>query len=156
MQLRRARGATPFFCLSFLLTGAALAAAQAKAPEAAAQTPTVENSVVKIFATARYPDPYKPWTKQAPREGTGTGVIIEGKRILTNAHVVLYASQVQVQANASGDKISATVETIAPGIDLAILKLDDESFFDTRPPLPRATLLPAVKDALQGRLSAAA
>ncbi|MEN9637876.1 MAG: hypothetical protein RL077_6280 [Verrucomicrobiota bacterium] len=148
MQLHRARGATPFFYLSLLLTGSALAAAESKAPEAAAQTPAVENSVVKIFATARYPDPYKPWTKQAPREGTGTGVIIEGKRILTNAHVVLYASQVQVQANASGDKISATVETIAPGIDLAILKLDDESFFETRPPLPRATLLPAVKDAV--------
>jgi S1-C subfamily serine protease len=34
----------------------------------------------------------------------GHGVIIEGKRILTNAHVVVYASQVQVQANQSGDK----------------------------------------------------
>ena len=60
---------------------------------------TVENAVVKVFSTSRLPDPYKPWTKQAPRESTGTGVIIEGKRILTNAHVVLYASQVQVQAN---------------------------------------------------------
>jgi S1-C subfamily serine protease len=110
--------------------------------------PTVENSVVKIFATARYPDPYKPWTKQAPREGTGTGVIIEGKRILTNAHVVLYASQVQVQANQSGDKISATVESIGQGIDLAVLKLDDESFFDARPPLARAANLPAVKDSV--------
>ncbi len=109
---------------------------------------SVENTVVKVFSTARYPDPYKPWTKQAPRESTGTGVIIEGNRILTNAHVVLYASQVQVQANQSGDKISATVETIAPGIDLAILKLDDETFFNTRPPLPRATTLPAVKDSV--------
>ncbi len=113
---------------------------------AAGAVPAVENSVVKVFATARYPDPYKPWIKQGPREGTGSGVIIEGKRILTNAHVVLYASQVQVQANQSGDKISATVETIATGIDLAVLKLDDESFFDTRPPLPRAAKLPAVKD----------
>jgi S1-C subfamily serine protease len=114
----------------------------AAAPKAAA----VESSVVKIFSTSRFPDPYKPWQKQGPRESTGTGVIIEGKRILTNAHVVLYASQVQVQANQSGDKISATVESIAQGIDLAVLKLDDESFFDHRPPLPRATKLPAVKD----------
>ncbi len=108
----------------------------------------VENTVVKVFSTIRYPDPYKPWAKQAPRESTGTGVIIEGNRILTNAHVVLYASQVQVQANQSGDKISATVETIAPGIDLAILKLDDERFFATRPPLARATKLPEVKDSV--------
>jgi S1-C subfamily serine protease len=70
---------------------------------------TVENSVVKIFSTVRYPDPYKPWTKQSPEEQTGSGVVIEGKRILTNAHVVNYASQVQIQANQAGDKISATV-----------------------------------------------
>ncbi|MCX6951797.1 MAG: trypsin-like peptidase domain-containing protein [Verrucomicrobia bacterium] len=112
------------------------------------QNNAVENAVVKIFSTMRGPDPYKPWTKQAPREATGTGIIIEGKRILTNAHVVLYASQVQVQANQSGDKISATVESIAPGIDLAVLKLEDDTFFDTRPPLPRATMLPSVKDAV--------
>jgi S1-C subfamily serine protease len=113
-----------------------------------AGSPALENSVVKIFSTVRYPDPFKPWTKQAPFEATGTGMVIEGHRILTNAHVVLYASQVLVQANQSGDKVPATVETIAQGIDLAVLKLDDESFFDTRPPLPRATRLPAVKDSV--------
>ena len=64
-------------------------------------------------------------------------MVIDGKRILTNAHVVLYASQIQIQANQAGDKISATVEAVAPGIDLAVLKLDDESFFDTHPPLAR-------------------
>ena len=68
-----------------------------------------------------------PWTQAARRaRSPASGVVIEGKRILTNAHVVLYASQVQVQANQAGDKMSATVEAIAPGIDLAVLKLDDE------------------------------
>ena len=108
----------------------------------------VENSVVKIFATLRTPDPFKPWTKQAPRDITGTGVVIEGRRILTNAHVALYASQMQIQANQSGDKQSATVEFIAPGIDLAVLKLDDESFFSTHPALIRAAKLPTVKDSV--------
>lgn len=96
----------------------------------------------------RYPEPFRPWTKQQPQEVTGSGVVIEGKRILTNAHVVLYASQVQVQANQSGDKISATVEAIAPGIDLAILKLDEEAFFETHDPVPRASVLPEIKDAV--------
>lgn len=123
------------------------AASEATPAKADAASP-LENAVVKIFSTLRGPDPYKPWSKQAPREATGTGVIIEGKRILTNAHVVLYSSQVQVQANQSGDKIPATVEYIAPGIDLAVLKLEDETFFDTRPPLPRAPMLPVVKDAV--------
>lgn len=108
---------------------------------------SVANSVVKVFSTVRYPDLFKPWAKSSPTAITGSGVVIEGKRILSNAHVVEYASQVQIQANQSGDKISATVEAIAPGIDLAVLKLDDESFFDTHPPLPRAKTLPEIKDA---------
>src|SRR6202167_33084 len=112
----------------------------------AGQAPAIENSVVKVFATMRYPDPFKPWTKQAPSEVSGSGVVIEGKRILTNAHVVLYATQVQIQANAAGDKVPATVVAVAPGIDLAVLHLDDPSFFDTHPPVARASKLPQIKD----------
>jgi len=129
-----------------LLPPVLLALLPLAAPAAETPAPAVEHSVVKIFSTMRAPDPFKPWTKQSPREGTGTGVVIEGQRILTNAHVVLYASQVQVQGHQSGDKIPATVEFIAPGIDLAVLKLEDESFFASRPPLARASKLPAIKD----------
>jgi len=118
----------------------------AKAAADAGKASSVENSVVKVFTTMRHPDVYRPWNKQAPSDATGSGVVIEGKRILTNAHVVLYSSQVLIQANQAGDKIPATVETVAPGIDLAVLKLDDESFFDTHAPLPRASTLPDIKD----------
>src|SRR5262245_10228190 len=31
---------------------------------AEAKSSVVEKSVVKVFSTVRYPDPYKPWTKQ--------------------------------------------------------------------------------------------
>ncbi|MDP9008262.1 MAG: serine protease [Pseudomonadota bacterium] len=126
-----------------VLTGAAVAASHAAD---AVQAPALENSVVKIFSTMRFPDPFKPWTKQAPSDATASGVVIEGRRILTNAHAVLYASQVQVQANAAGDKVSASVLAIAPGIDLAVLQLDDPSFFDTHPPVARASKLPQIKD----------
>jgi S1-C subfamily serine protease len=108
----------------------------------------IEKSVVKIFTTVRHPDYFKPWTKQSPTSLVGSGVVIEGKRILSNAHIVLYASQVQVQANEAGDKISGSVVGISPEIDLAVIKLDDESFFDSHPPLARAKELPGVKDAV--------
>ncbi|NHZ62480.1 S1C family serine protease [Massilia genomosp. 1] len=120
-------------------------AAPPAAPVAAIPA-NLENSVVKVFATLRRPDPYKPWTKASPLEVSGSGVVIDGKRILTNAHVVGYASQVQVQASQAGGKVSATVVAVARGIDLAILKLDDESFFDTHAPVARASVLPDVRD----------
>ncbi len=113
-----------------------------------ANTNSAENSVIKIFSTVGYPDLYKPWAKQTPVELSGSGVVIEGKRILSNAHLLLYASDVQVQASQSGDKVSATVVAIAPSIDLAILKLDDETFFDSHPPLPRSAKLPDIRDAV--------
>ncbi len=141
---------SPTCFLRLLLVGALGAAALAAQAQASSPAPSlhIEDSVVKVFSTIRQPDTSKPWAKQSPQEATGTGVIIEGHRILTNAHVVLYASQVQVQANQAGDKISATVEFLAPGIDLAVLKLEDDSFFAARPPLKRANLLPEVKDAV--------
>ena len=140
----------PIFTLA-LAAALALAladAARADDPKADAskQEDVVRNSVVKISATMRGPDMVRPWTKQSPREASGTGVVIDGKRILTNAHVVLYASQLFVESHESSDKLVATVEAVAPGIDLAVLKLDDESFFDKRPPLARTHELPAIKD----------
>jgi S1-C subfamily serine protease len=134
--------------LARILAAACLAAPLGARLLADAAPPAIEASVVKVFSTLRSPDLTRPWTKQPPSEATGSGVVIDGKRILTNAHVVLYASQVQIQANLAGDKISAKVEYIAPTIDLAVLKLDDESFFDAHPPLPRASALPAIKDAV--------
>jgi S1-C subfamily serine protease len=121
-------------------------AAIATPPAAETKADAVANSVVKVFSTMRYPDLYKPWTKGSPSDATGSGVVIEGKRILTCAHVVLYASQVQIQANQAGDKLSAKVEAVAPGIDLAVLKLEDESFFDTHQPLTRPQALPEIRD----------
>jgi S1-C subfamily serine protease len=110
--------------------------------------PNLGNAVVKVFASLRLPDPYRPWAKQAPQDVTASGVVIEGHRILTNAHAVLYAGQVQIQGTGAGDKISATVEYIAPGIDLAVLKLDEDSFFASHAPLARASALPQIKDAV--------
>jgi S1-C subfamily serine protease len=146
---------TPFPRLSLLIFCIGIAACFCvPAPVSAAARPTgelvspIENSVVKVFATMRYPDPFKPWTKQAPSEISASGVVIEGRRILTNAHVVLYATQVQIQANAAGDKLPATVVAVAPGIDLAVLQLDDPTFFDTHPAVVRASELPQIKDAV--------
>ena len=106
----------------------------------------IRDLVVKIHAVHHTPDVLRPWTKNSPQQVKGSGVVIEGKRILTNAHVVRYASQIYVQPNQSAERISARVEAITPSMDLAILKLDDESFFDKRGTISFAEELPRVKD----------
>jgi len=106
----------------------------------------VRNSVVKIHTTQRRPDVFKPWTKLPATEVSGSGVVIEGKRILTNAHVVSHANQVYVQPYQSADKLTANVVGIAPGIDLAILQLENEAFFDEHLPLPLEEEVPAPGD----------
>jgi S1-C subfamily serine protease len=127
--------------------GAASPTDPSAGPASSATVPeNVEAAVVKVFATMRYPDPFRPWTKQTPRDITASGVVIDGNRILTNAHAVLYASDIQVQATEAGDKVSASVAAIAPGIDLAVLKLDDASFFAKHAAVARASVLPHIKD----------
>jgi len=132
--------------LATLLAATATAAPETVAEPSPAIAHEAENAVVKVFSTMRRPDVARPWSKASPVEATGSGVVIEGKRILTNAHVVAYASLVQVQGNQAGDKIAATIVATDPGIDLAVLKLEDESFFDGRRPLPRASTLPQIKE----------
>src|SRR5262245_46040548 len=70
-------------------------------------------SVVKVHASQRLPDVDRPWTKQAAREAAGSGVVIEGNRILTSAHVVSYANTIFVEPQETGDKIAAKIVTLA-------------------------------------------
>ncbi len=102
----------------------------------------IENSVVQIYSSQRRPDVLKPWSKMPSNEISGSGVIISGNRILTNAHVVMYSAQVYVQPYQSAEKISAEVVAIAPGIDLALLKLEDATFFEEHMALPMSDVIP--------------
>lgn len=117
----------------------------AAAPAAAAGP---EDAAVRVFATARYPSQFRPWTNGIPAETAGSGTVIDGKRVLTNAHVVLYATEVHVQGRPGEDKVEAKVEFISPDMDLAVLTVKDETFFRKRPPIPRAKALPKVQDAV--------
>jgi hypothetical protein len=116
------------------------------APGAGAVLP--EDSVVRVFTTMRLPNPVRPWARQNPVEVTGKGVIIEGKRFLTNAHVVLYASEIAVPGEQGDDRFGARIETIGPDIDLATLPVDDPTFFERRPPMPRAPHRPGANAAV--------
>src|SRR5262249_37120189 len=141
-----AANAVPALAITLFLSLSASAFPAGYVAQGDAQESKIRESVVKVSATMRYPDLTHPWTKHSPQEASGTGVVIDGKRILTNAHVVLYASQLFVESYQSSDKLPAKVESVSPGIDLAVLRLEDETFFDKRPPIARTSNLPEVKE----------
>jgi len=130
-------------CLAYGAAVSVALGAAAHAQPADTSSP-IENSVVKVFSTMRFPDPFKPG-QAAPNEVSGSGVVIEGRRILTNAHVVLYASQVQVQAGAGYSARDGG--GVAPGIDLAVLQPTIRRS-STRIPPSGASKLPHIKDAV--------
>jgi S1-C subfamily serine protease len=107
------------------------------------------DSVVKVYATIRGPDLLRPWAKQNAIESVGSGVVIEGRQILTNAHVLLYASEVFVQGKDGGEKVEAKVKSIGVGYDLALLTVENPDFFARRPALPRAKSLPKERDTVE-------
>jgi len=106
----------------------------------------VRKSVVKITASLRPPNVFRPWAKTSPQDVTGSGVVIDGKQILTNAHMVHHAAQAFVQPDGSSEKLPAKIKAVAPGIDLAVLTLEDPSFFDTHPPLPLSAKQPGAQE----------
>jgi S1-C subfamily serine protease len=103
------------------------------------------SSVVKLLVTKRQPDFTRPWTKAAPEKASGSGVVIDGKRILTNAHVVMHASEVFVQLRRGGDQLPAKVKAIAPGVDLALVELTNPDKLKDISPLAFAKELPQLK-----------
>jgi len=50
--------------------------------------PAIEKSVVRIVNHAQRPSWYTPWGAGATQWTTGSGFVIEGGLIMTNAHVV--------------------------------------------------------------------
>ena len=87
-------------------------------------------SVVKVFTHYIAPNYDKPWKAGTNSSGIGSGVIVEGKLILTAAHVVTDATYIEVKKYANPKKFFVNVKWIAHDADLALLEVEDESFFE--------------------------
>jgi S1-C subfamily serine protease len=101
-------------------------------------------SVFKIHATMQRPDYVQPWQASAPANGSGTGFLIAGKRLLTNAHVVSDATFIEVQRHGDSRKFPARVLFAGHDCDLAVLVLEDDSILDESPPMVFGDTLPTL------------
>ena len=102
---------------------------------ARAETERVIPATVQITTVTAAPDYAKPWQLKATKTISGSGAIIGGHRILTNAHIVSWAASIEVRRPGLQKKFSAHVLHVDHSCDLALLTADDSAFFQGVAPL---------------------
>lgn len=98
---------------------------------AGAESPVgMQDSILKIYSFKSDPNYYSPWRLHEPTQLTGSACVIEGGRILTNAHVVANSKYIQFKFNQDPKKYDAVVKYVSHEIDLAILEPTDPSVLE--------------------------
>lgn len=98
--------------------------------QAAAQNSNQLSGVVKITTISCSPDFFSPWRMRGQSGGSGSGVVIEGNYILTNSHNIANATYISVERDQNGIPVPAKVKAVNHQCDLALLEVEDKSFFD--------------------------
>ena len=94
-----------------------------------------EASVVHLTTYSQRPVWNEPWRLDHVRSSTGSGFVIEGDLIMTNAHVVSWAKEILVRRHRDPNPYRARVAYIGHDCDLAVLAVDDPAFFAGLDPL---------------------
>ncbi|MGD8606679.1 MAG: serine protease, partial [Myxococcales bacterium] len=100
-----------------------------------AEDTSIASSVVQVFVYADSPDLALPWQTLGSEPFSGSGVIIDGHRILTNAHVVEDAVGIEVKRADGSETFPAKVAFISHDADLALLSVEDARAFRGARPL---------------------
>jgi S1-C subfamily serine protease len=95
----------------------------------------IRKSLVRITTTSQEPDYRVPWNPGSMSVGVGAGFVIDGDRIMTNAHVVSNARFIEVEKEDDPQHYPATVQFVGHDCDLAVLRVLDKDFFQNTVPL---------------------
>lgn len=91
------------------------------------QEDVTKQAIVKIYSTSQIPNYQEPWSSSM-RSSTGSGAIIEGGYILTNAHAVANQAFLEVQRYGQRKRYIAKVHAVSHQADLALLKVEEGAF----------------------------
>jgi S1-C subfamily serine protease len=108
----------------------------------------MDKSVVMIRSAGQEFDYVTPWKPKAMQQGVGSGFIIDNNKILTNAHNVSNNKYLELQKEGVAKRYPAKAAFIGHDCDLALLTVDDKSFFSDTAPLELAEL-PGVNTAVE-------
>jgi S1-C subfamily serine protease len=103
------------------------------------QEDITKQAIVKIYNVAKKPNYLSPWSSSM-QSFTGSGAIIEGGYILTNAHVVANQAFLEVQRYGERKRYIAKVFAVSHQADLALLKVEEKGFSQGVTPLTFGTL----------------
>jgi S1-C subfamily serine protease len=92
------------------------------------QDDITKQAIVKIYTVSKVLNYQEPWNSST-RSSTGSGAIIEGNRILTNAHVVANHTFIEVERYGQRKRYIAKVLFVSHQADLAVLEVKDKAFF---------------------------
>jgi S1-C subfamily serine protease len=95
----------------------------------------ISKSLIRIEATSQEPNYKTPWSPGDVSSGVGAGFVVDGKRIMTNAHVVSNARFLTVSKEGDPNPYLAKVLHIAHDCDLALLSVENPAFFKGTSPL---------------------
>ena len=98
-------------------------------PPLQAQIAGVRKSMVRVSTTSQDPDYKVPWNPGNITRGVGAGFIIDGPRIMTNAHVISNARFIVVERENDPKKYPAKVKYVAHDCDLAVLEVAEPQFY---------------------------
>ena len=108
----------------------------------------IKDAIVKIYTVASEPSYFSPWKIGDPESSTGSGCVISGERILTNAHVISNQKYMQVQPYGQSKRYNAHVLYVSHEADLALLGVEDKSFFSDINPLQIGILPETLEEVL--------
>ena len=108
---------------------------------------SVKKALVKVYTSHQLFDYLSPWQYGQSANSTATGFIIDGERIITNAHAVLNSKFLQVRKEGDSKKYKAVVKFTSEEYDLALVEIEDKSFFKGTVPLKLGTL-PEIQEKL--------
>ena len=100
------------------------------------------NAVVCIEVTTSEPNFAMPWQNRMSGDSAGSGVVLPGNRILTNAHNVADSTMIAVRKKNDDTLFPAKVLFVDHECDLALLTVEDPKFFADITPMELAETPP--------------
>ncbi len=105
-------------------------------------------ALVEVRVLAREPDPLYPWRRDSTAEQWGSGAILEGRRILTAAHVIQDQVSVEIRRRGTSRWFGAEVRFVCDQADLALLDVTSAEFWQSARGL-RLGRMPHLRDSVQ-------